>query len=150
MPGLKTGSKAIPPASVLRLQNVHSFGVDASGSDATGLATTLEGVRVMQQDQARGTVRRRLSDRIEDAFDQACQQGQAEVAACLLKGLDQCLLGQPTPWERRKVALTLLRTCAERLSVLRHAQASAEATRLPGPFSPHAAIRVGEYSHPAV
>ena len=76
----------------------------------------------MDETQVPGSVRRRLSDRIEEAFDQACRQGQAEVAACMLKGLDQCLLGQPTPWERRKAALTLLRSCADRLGALRQSQ----------------------------
>ncbi len=80
----------------------------------------------MEQLQTHGGPRRRLSDRIEDAFEQACRQGQAEVAACMLKGLDQCLLGQPTPWERRQQALVLLRNCAERLRLLRHAQACSE------------------------
>ncbi len=74
-------------------------------------------------------VRRRLSDRIEDAFEQACRQGQADVAACLLKGLDLCLLGQPTPWDRRQTALVLLRACAVRLDALRQA----EADRTPEP-----------------
>ena len=101
-------------------------------------------------EQTQGGVRRRLSDRIEDAFDQACRQGQAEVAACMLKGLDQCLLGQPTPWERRKVALTLLRTCAERLSLLRHAQASADSTPLAGRFPCHSEIRVADCAHTTV
>lgn len=66
-----------------------------------------------------GPVRRRLSDRIEDAFDQACQQGQLEVAACMLKGLDLALLGRPTDWDRRQAALGLLRACHERLEQLR-------------------------------
>ncbi len=101
-------------------------------------------------EQRQSGVRRRLSDRIEDAFDQACHQGEAEVAACMLKGLDQCLLGQPTPWERRKVALTLLRSCAERLSLLRHAQASAESTPVPAPFPVIAEILVAERSHTTV
>ncbi len=102
------------------------------------------------QTQTQGPVRRRLSDRIEDAFDQACRQGQAEVAACMLKGLDQCLLGQPTPWERRKAALTLLRSCAERLSLLRHAQASAESTPASRHFPGQSEIRIAEYSHTIV
>ncbi len=73
----------------------------------------------MDQTSIPGIVRRRLSDRIEDAFEQACRQGQVEVAACLLKGLDLCLLGQPTPWERRQAALAVLRGCAARLDALR-------------------------------
>lgn len=71
-----------------------------------------------------GFVKRRLSDRIEQAFDQACDQGQIEVAACMLKGLDLALLGNPTQWERRQAALALLRTCANRLQALRTTQAA--------------------------
>ena len=78
-----------------------------------------------------GVTRRRLSDRIEDAFEQACRQGQLEVAACLLKGLDLCLLGQPTPWDRRQTALILLRACAARLTSLRDEQATAEHAGVP-------------------
>jgi hypothetical protein len=66
--------------------------------------------------------RRRLSDRIEEAFDQACDQGQTEVAACMLKGLDLVLLGQPLAWERRKAALSVMRACAARLEHLRNKQ----------------------------
>ena len=69
-----------------------------------------------------GTVRRRLSDKIEQAFDQACEQGQVEVAACMLKGLDLVLLGQPMPWERRQAALGLVRLCQSRLQSLRDSQ----------------------------
>ena len=71
-------------------------------------------------DYAAGT-RRRLSDRIEDAFDQACEQGQLEVASCLLQGLDLALLGRPTPWNRRQAALGLLRASHDRLERLRMA-----------------------------
>jgi hypothetical protein len=70
-----------------------------------------------------GFVKRRLSDRIEQAFEQACDQGQVEVAACMLKGLDLALLGRPTQWERRQAALALLRACANRLEALRTTQA---------------------------
>lgn len=70
------------------------------------------------QQAATGPVRR-LSDRIEQAFDQACRQGQLEVAACMLKGLDLALLGQPTPWDRRQAALSLLRSSHDRLERLR-------------------------------
>ncbi len=65
---------------------------------------------------------RRLSDKIEQAFDQACQQGQVEVAACMLKGLDLVLLGQPMAWERRQAALGLVRLCQSRLQSLRDSQ----------------------------
>jgi hypothetical protein len=65
---------------------------------------------------------RRLSDRIELAFEQACDQGQLEVAACMLKGLDLALLGQPLPWDRRQMALGLLRACQSRLQALREAR----------------------------
>ena len=77
----------------------------------------------MAHTQTQGGNRRRLSDSIEDAFNKACRQGQAEVAACMLKGLDLCLLGQPTSWERRQAAMSLLRSCAEQLSLLRDVQA---------------------------
>ena len=80
----------------------------------------------------RGQIKRRLSDKIEQAFDQACAQGQVEVAACMLKGLDLVLLGQPMPWERRHAALGLLRTCRSRLQSLRDGQDvvhEAQATR---------------------
>lgn len=100
----------------------------------------------MEHTQGEGGLRRRLSDKIEDAFNQACRQGQTEVAACMLKGLDQCLLGQPTPWERRKAALLLLRACATRLSLLRDAQAGADAAMPGSVFSAHEA-RVREMSH---
>ena len=103
----------------------------------------------MDQTQTHGGSRRRLSDKIEDAFDQACRQGQAEVAACMLKGLDQCLLGQPTPYERRQVALILLRTCAERLSLLRITQASAEST-LAGCLTGRSEIQVADCLHTTV
>ena len=71
---------------------------------------------------ADGQIRRRLSDKIEQAFDQACEQGQADVAACMLKGLDMALLGQPMPWERRQAALGLVRLCQNRLQTLRDGQ----------------------------
>jgi|GEM_PF-2520438 len=71
--------------------------------------------------------RRRLSDRIEEAFDQACDQGQIEVAACMLKGLDLVLLGQPQSWNRRQAALGTLRACLIRLEQLRLAQTEASA-----------------------
>lgn len=67
------------------------------------------------------STRRRLSDKIEDAFDQACAQGQLEVAACMLTGLDLALLSQPTDWNRRQAALSLLRASHERLERLRAA-----------------------------
>ncbi len=69
-----------------------------------------------------GQIRRRLSDKIEQAFDQACEQGQVDVAACMLKGLDMALLGQPMPWERRQAALRLIRLCQSRLQNLRDSQ----------------------------
>ena len=69
-----------------------------------------------------GQIRRRLSDKIEQAFDQACEQGQVDVAACMLKGLDMALLGQPMPWERRQAALDLVRLCQSRLQNLRASQ----------------------------
>ena len=71
--------------------------------------------------QSEGHTRRRLSDRIEDAFEQACEQGQLEVASCLLQGLDLALLGRPTPWNRRQAALGLLRASHDRLERLRAA-----------------------------
>ena len=91
----------------------------ADPGGAAGLAETGAGA------MPGGLVKRRLSDRIEQAFDQACDQGQVEVAACMLKGLDLALLGRPTPWERRQAALVLLRTCANRLEALRDTQAAA-------------------------
>jgi hypothetical protein len=71
--------------------------------------------------QAGGAVGRRLSDKIEQAFDQACRQKQLEVAACMLKGLDIALLGHPTTWDRRQAALNLLRSSHDRLEALRAA-----------------------------
>ena len=107
---------------------------DGTHRDATQQEATQRGA-MPQADIARadikgGFVKRRLSDRIELAFDQACEQGQAEVAACMLKGLDLALLGRPTPWDRRQAALTLLRSCQARLEALRAAQ-SAEPDALP-------------------
>ncbi len=104
----------------------------------------------MDEAQMQGGVRRRLSDKIEDAFDQACRQGQAEVAACMLKGLDQCLLGQPTPRERRQASLALLRACAERLDLLRHAQANTSAGLAIEHFPARQDIRFMNCSHTTV
>ncbi len=67
---------------------------------------------------------RRLSDKIEQAFDQACRQGQLEVAACMLKGLDLVLLGKPESWDRRQASLTVMRSMYARLAQLREAEAS--------------------------
>ena len=67
---------------------------------------------------------RRLSDKIEQAFDQACGHGQLQVAACMLKGLDMALLGREQPWEERQTSLTLIRSLQERLQVLRDAEAA--------------------------
>ncbi len=70
---------------------------------------------------------RRLSDKIEQAFDQACEQGLTEVAGCMLKGLDLALLGRPQGWERRQAALGVLRACHARLEEMRR-QERASAT----------------------
>jgi hypothetical protein len=66
---------------------------------------------------------RRLSDRIHEAFDQACRQGQLDVAACMLQGLDLALLSRPGSWDRRQEGLNLLRHSHARLAQLREAEA---------------------------
>jgi hypothetical protein len=77
-------------------------------------------------ERAEGATRRRLSDRIEDAFDLACLQGEVDIASCMLKALDLCLLGRPMDWERRQLAVGVLRGCQARLEELRQAQAAEE------------------------
>jgi hypothetical protein len=76
--------------------------------------------------RAGGTTRRRLGDRIEDAFALACWQGEADIAACLLKALDLSLLARPLSWERRQRALGVLRACHAQLEQLRQGQPTAE------------------------
>ena len=85
-------------------------------------------VQTLADQQADTAAGRRLGDKIEQAFDQACRQKQLEVAACMLKGLDIALLGQPTSWDRRQAALSLMRLSRERLEGLR---AAAEPRRVP-------------------
>ncbi len=71
---------------------------------------------------------RRLSDRIEAAFDQACDQGLTEIAGCMLKGLDLALLGRPQSWDRRQAALGVLRACHSRLEEMRRMEVAATTT----------------------
>ncbi len=73
-------------------------------------------------ERAAWLTRRRLSDRIEDAFDLACLQGEVDIASCMLKALDLSLLARPLGWERRQRALGVLRACHARLEQLRLAQ----------------------------
>ena len=138
---------AAPTHFVWRTFILLRYPQDHSGAPGSA---TIGRLRHMEQMQTHGGPRRRLSDKIEDAFDQACRQGQAEVAACMLKGLDQCLLGQPTPWERRQAALILLRTCAERLSLLRLAQARSETPSVPEGFLGHPNIQAADCMHTRV
>jgi hypothetical protein len=76
------------------------------------------------EDAVKPQLRRRLSDKIEEAFDQACTQGQLEVAACMLKGMDMALLGRQQSWDQRQAGLALVRSMQERLQSLRDVEAA--------------------------
>ncbi len=78
---------------------------------------------------------RRLSDKIQQAFDQACEQSQLEVAACLLKALDLVLLSRPESWDRRQKGLHLIRTLHARLARLREAEPATDSAP-PGAVPP--------------
>jgi hypothetical protein len=47
---------------------------------------------------------RRLSDKLLAAFDQACEQGQVEVAELVLKALELVLTREAGPGERERRA----------------------------------------------
>ncbi len=62
---------------------------------------------------------RRLSDKIQAAFDHACDDGQLEVAGELLETLELVLLRTPPKPERREAVVAPLMACHERLWHLR-------------------------------
>jgi hypothetical protein len=64
---------------------------------------------------------RRLSDKIQAAFDHACEVGELDVAADLLATLEAVLLRVPPKVERRETVLSPLIECYQRLWHLRHA-----------------------------
>jgi hypothetical protein len=76
--------------------------------------------------RAGSATRRRLSDRIEDAFDLACLQGEVDIASCMLKALDLSLLARPLSWDRRQRALAVLRACHAQLEQLRLAHTAVD------------------------
>lgn len=78
-----------------------------------------------QGDQERYS--RRLSDKIQAAFDHACDESQLEVAAELLETLEHVLLRTPPKPERREAVVAPLLACHERLWHLR-AESSGRAT----------------------
>lgn len=74
---------------------------------------------------------RRLSDKIQAAFDHACDEGELEVAADLLQILELVLLRTPPRPERRESVVAPLLASHERLWHLKAVRAKAEAAALP-------------------
>lgn len=74
---------------------------------------------------------RRLSDKIQAAFDHACDEGELEVATDLLQVLELVLLRTPPRPERRESVVGPLLASHERLWHLKSQRAKAEAARLP-------------------
>jgi hypothetical protein len=68
-------------------------------------------------DQERYT--RRLSDKIQSAFDHACDEGELEVAGDLLSTLELVLLRVPPKADRREAIVAPLMAAHERLWHLR-------------------------------
>jgi hypothetical protein len=84
---------------------------------------------------------RRLSDKIQAAFDHACDEGELEVAAELLETLEVVLLRTPPKPDRRETVVAPLLASHERLWHLRasgsnhfgrHAAPEAEMADAPG------------------
>ncbi len=71
---------------------------------------------------------RRLSDKIQVAFEHACDEGELEVAAELLATLEVVLLRVPPRPERREATVAPLLACHERLWHLRAKAATADET----------------------
>lgn len=74
---------------------------------------------------------RRLSDKIQAAFDHACDEGELEVAADLLQILELVLLRTPPRPERRESVVAPLLASHERLWHLKAVHAKEEAAALP-------------------
>lgn len=62
---------------------------------------------------------RRLSDKIQTAFEHACEERELDVAGELLETLELVLLRSPPRPERREALLTPLIACHQRLWHLR-------------------------------
>jgi hypothetical protein len=62
---------------------------------------------------------RRLSDKIQAAFDHACDEGELEVASDLLETLEIVLLRSPPKADRRETVVAPLLAAHERLWHLR-------------------------------
>ncbi len=67
---------------------------------------------------------RRLSDKIQAAFDHACDEGELAVAADLLTTLELVLLRVPPKPDRREAVVAPLMASHERLWHLRSAAAA--------------------------
>ncbi len=78
---------------------------------------------------------RRLSDKIQTAFDHACDEGELQVAADLLQTLELVLLRVPPKPDRREAIVAPLMASHERLWHLRaqSAQKSREGVSAGGP-----------------
>ena len=74
---------------------------------------------------------RRLSDKIQAAFDHACDDRQLEVAGELLETLELVLLRTPPKPERREAVVGPLMACHERLWHLRAEAAGREQPAAP-------------------
>ncbi len=64
---------------------------------------------------------RRLSDKIQNAFDHACEEGELIAASELLAVLENVLLRSPLRAERREIVVAPLLASHERLWHLRMA-----------------------------
>ena len=83
------------------------------------------------QDQPSGDKERysrRLSDKIQAAFDHACDEGELTVATQLLETLELVLLRVPPRPERRETVVAPLLASHERLWHLKSAVAPAQAS----------------------
>ena len=78
----------------------------------------------MPSDQERYA--RRLSDKIQAAFDHACQLGELDVAGELLATLELVLLRVPPRPDRREATVAPLLESHQRLWHLRHAAEEVE------------------------
>ncbi len=70
---------------------------------------------------------RRLSDKIQAAFDHACDEGELAVAGDLLQTLELVLLRVPPKSDRREAVVAPLMASHERLWHLRAREAAGEA-----------------------
>lgn len=74
---------------------------------------------------------RRLSDKIQAAFDHACDEGELAVATQLLETLELVLLRVPPRPERRETVVAPLLNSHERLWHLKSAVAAREGADTP-------------------